>query len=191
MKKRTDPNPQNALAVPESVPYVSDDDRKELLSFAGEAEQMSSALDGAVTETVTDWLAPKYALAARRRLAAEDEAGQLEILREFVVDWTLLHRSHLYSEWLQIARERLELSRRQTKERMEKIFKEWAKNPKNRDNTKLSPAEKEAQIKAIFGIVTPPVPVTTQPANPLPSAGPPHAGNQSESIRLNPTESDQ
>ena len=106
-----------------------------------------------MTDTVSDWLAPKYALAARRLLAAEDAAGQMEILRKLVLGWTLLRRSDLHAERLQIARDRLALSREQTKDRMEEIFRQWAQDPVKMNQTRkgvLTSEERAARIREIL-----------------------------------------
>lgn len=151
---------------------ITDDEKSELLALADEAQEMQSTLGGTVTETVADWLAPKYALAARRRLAAEDEAGQLEILRAFVVDWALLRGSHFSAQRLQIQREWLKLARARTKERMEELFEKWAQDPEKMEKLRggtLSQEERAARIRQILGYPPRSVPSPTTPA-PEPSA---------------------
>ncbi|MFN0067179.1 MAG: hypothetical protein ACKVYV_06030 [Limisphaerales bacterium] len=83
-----------------------------LREMAVEAAMIEQLAGGPVTEVVAAWLAPQYALAARRRLAAaESEAARLETLRMFVQDWALLRAGDQAAERLRLERERLVLER--------------------------------------------------------------------------------
>ena len=150
--------------------------KHDLLAIAKETAALKSAVEGAVTETVADWLAPQYAVTARRQVAAEQGPARLEILRMFVVDWALLRRSQQYSERLQIERERLDLARERTKERMEELFQEWSQDPQKTDrlrNHVLSTEERAARIREILRYPHPPIPATNAAADTAASQPPP------------------
>ena len=81
-----------------------------LREIAVEATVIERVAGGPVTEVVAAWLAPQYALAARRRLAAaESDAARLETLRVFVQDWAVLRAGDQAAERLRLERERLVL----------------------------------------------------------------------------------
>ena len=100
--------------------------------MSAEAVELKNAVGGPITDAVADWLAPQYALAARERLATATGAERLQILRTFVQDWALLRRGDHSAERLRIEREQLNLNRELSKERMEKLFWEWAAKPENK-----------------------------------------------------------
>jgi len=131
-----------------------------LLAMTEEAAELKRAVGGSITEAVADWLAPQYALAARERLAVAEGVERWEILRAFVEDWALLRRGNHQAERLEIEREELELARTQSKERMEKLFWEWAKKPENKDRIcklDMPLEERQARIREIFGVAGFPV----------------------------------
>ena len=155
-----------------------------LRAMAAEAADLKEAVGGSITEAVADWLAPQYALAARERLAAAKGAERLEILRAFVEDWALLRRGNHYAERLQLEREQLALAREQSKERMEKLFWEWAQKPENKNricDRGLSKEEKAERIREIFGFPR----RTPHGAEGTPEAQPPGSGGLSpETLKI-------
>lgn len=80
-----------------------------LVAIAAEADELKHAVGGSITDVVAGWLAPQYALAARKQLAELEGEDRLKLLRAFVQDWALLRHSDQTAERLRIERERLEV----------------------------------------------------------------------------------
>ncbi len=63
-----------------------------------------------MTDAIAEWLAPRYAVSARRRLAeAKDEAERYEMLRVFVKDWALLRGVDLEAERVFVSKRRMQI----------------------------------------------------------------------------------
>jgi hypothetical protein len=90
-----------------------------LLGMVAEANDLKQAAGGSITDAVAGWLAPQYLLAAREKLLATNGAGRFEVLRTFIQDWAKLRHGDHTAERLHIERERLKLSKRDTKQKWE------------------------------------------------------------------------
>ena len=83
-----------------------------LRAMMAETALLQSVLPGSTTDAVAAWLAPQYALAARKQLAAAETGEEhFEILRKFVGDWSLLRQGDQMAERLQLEHERMVLRR--------------------------------------------------------------------------------
>jgi hypothetical protein len=89
--------------------------RAMLTEMAAEAQHLEQAAGGSITDTVAGWLAPQYALAARKKLASTDGAESFKVLRMFVQDWAMLRHGDHTAARLQIERDRVNLSERDAK----------------------------------------------------------------------------
>jgi hypothetical protein len=78
-----------------------------LTDMAVEANELQRAVGGSLTDVVADWLASRYALAAREQLAGLKGEERLKLLRAWVQDWALLRHGDQTAERLWIERERL------------------------------------------------------------------------------------
>ena len=76
-----------------------------LVAIALEAAELELAVGGSITDAVAGWLAPQYALAARKQLAGLKGEDRLKLLRAFVHDWALLRQGDQTAERLRIERE--------------------------------------------------------------------------------------
>jgi hypothetical protein len=83
-----------------------------LLGMVAEANDLKRTAGGSITDAVAAWLPPQYLLAARKKLAAMDDAGSFEVLRAFVQDWALLRHGEHTAERLRLERGRLDLAER-------------------------------------------------------------------------------
>jgi hypothetical protein len=123
-----------------------------LREMVADAQDLKSAAGGSVTDAVAAWLAPQYLVAAREKLTATDGAGRFEVLRTFMQDWAMLRRGDHMSDRLWLDKERLEVTRRLTKERKEEEFKEWLQRPDVKE--KLRPKiTRDRAVRRVFNIV--------------------------------------
>lgn len=83
-----------------------------LVAMAAEASELQRAAGGSITDAVAGWLAPQYALAARKQLAKLKGESRLKVLRAFVHDWVLLRHGDQTAERLRIEREWLVVTSR-------------------------------------------------------------------------------
>jgi hypothetical protein len=98
-----------------------------LQDMAAEAADLKQAAGGSVTDSVAGWLAPQYALAARKQLSTASDPEHLQILRTFVQDWTMLRRGDHSAARLQLDREKLELELKKHSDAMAQAQKEIQK----------------------------------------------------------------
>ena len=123
-----------------------------LREMVADAQDLKSAAGGSVTDAVAAWLAPQYLVAAREKLTATDGAGRFEVLRTFMQDWAMLRRGDHMSDRLWLDKERLEVTRRLTKERKEEEFKEWLQRPDVKE--KLRPKiTRDRAVRRVLNIV--------------------------------------
>jgi len=88
------------------------DAKAALVAIAAEANELQQTVDGSITDVVAGWLAPQYALAARKQLAESKGQSRLKLLHTFVQDWVLLRYADQTAERLRIEREWLVLTSR-------------------------------------------------------------------------------
>lgn len=125
---------------------------RELLA---EVSNLQKAGVEALTDTLAHWLTAHYVAAAKRAARNAGAKGMdLKTLRGLIADVVALRRGDHSAERLLIEREQLELNRQFSKERMEKLFLEWAMKPENKSRicgSGLSAEEKAERIRQIFG----------------------------------------
>ena len=98
-----------------------------------EVSNLEKAGAEALTDTLAHWLTAHYVAAAKRAARNAGAKGMdLKTLRGLIADVVALRRGDHSAERLTIEREQLDLNRQLSKERMEKLFWEWAKKPENK-----------------------------------------------------------
>ena len=107
-----------------------------LAGMAKEAAELKQAAGGSITDSMADWLAPQYLLAARQKLGSAEGSQSWEVLRQMVHDWALLRRGDHSAARLQLEREELELQRANSQTQKEKEFCQWIENPEVREKYK-------------------------------------------------------
>lgn len=127
-----------------------------LAEMAAETEELRQPGGGTVADALAEWLATRYVLAARD-LASQSEGGGMDLpaLSRLTSDVLALRKGDHGAERLRMDRERLEILRERNRETMEARFAEWLRQPGMADRIcgpKLTPEEKEARMRAIFGL---------------------------------------
>lgn len=152
-----------------------------------------------LTDKLAPWLVARYFVAAKA-LAAENGQVDWKLLRELCNDVVALRRGDHYAERLRIERQRLEHEWARGREQSEAELWEWVRKPENRDRIcqefKREAEESEAQVRALLGDDL--FEITKSWAK-HPRHGPDTSGEdpsqpppaESDSVRLNPTESNQ
>jgi len=118
---------------------------------------------GSVADTLAGWLATRYVVTARHLATEAGEDGMdLPTLSALTADVVALRKGDHSAERLRIERERLEIERERGEKNMQARFEEWLKQPGMAERIcgpKLTPEEKEARMRQIFGLgerVSPP-----------------------------------
>ena len=128
--------------------------------IVAEVASLKEAGAEALTDTLAHWLTAHYVTAAKRAVAnAGPEGLDLKALRGLIADVVALRRGDHSAERLSVEREQLELNRQLLKERMEKLFWEWAIKPENKSRicrSSLTEDERARRIREIFGMPEPP-----------------------------------
>ena len=110
----------------------------------------------ALTDNLAQWLTAHYVTAAKNAARKAGKEGMdLQTLRALIADVVALRRGDHSAQRLIIEREQLDLNRELSKERMEKLFLEWAQKPENKDRicgSGLSAEEKNKRMRQIFGL---------------------------------------
>jgi hypothetical protein len=123
---------------------------RELLTEVSNLEQAGAE---ALTDTLAHWLTAHYVAAAKSAARNAGTKGMdLKTLRGLIADVVALRRGDHSAERLNIEREQLALNRQLSKERMEKLFWEWA--VENKDlicGSGLTAEEKAKRLRQIFG----------------------------------------
>ena len=167
-----------------------------LAAMAAESAAVRSQGGGTVADTLAEWLSTRNVLAARQ---LADEAGEdgsdLKTLASLTADIVSLRKGDQGAERLRIERERLEIERERSEARMQLRFEEWLKQPGMADRIcgpKLTPEQKEARMRRIFGLGTRATRVLSPDAITENRASPPHPliHNPRSPILSDPTESD-
>jgi hypothetical protein len=127
--------------------------QKQIRELLAEVATLKETGADALTDTLAGWLTAHYVTAAKRIARnAGDKGIDLKTLRGFIADVVALRRGDHSAQRLIIEREQLDLNRQLSKERMEKLFLEWATENKDRIcGSNLSPDEKAGRIRQIFG----------------------------------------
>lgn len=109
----------------------------------------------AITDTLALWLAGRYAVATRRVAEATGEEGW-QRLRDLCGDIVELRMGDHSAERLRIERERLELERDQSEERMREKLEAMLQDPATKDRgfgaSTLTMEEKQQRLREIFGL---------------------------------------
>jgi hypothetical protein len=130
---------------------------RELLAEVSNLEKTGA---DALTDTLAHWLTAHYVAAAKRAARNAGAKGMdLKTLRGLIADVVALRRGDHSAERLIIEREQLDLNRQLSKERIEKLFWEWATKPENKSRicrSSLSVAEQARRFRKIFHMPEPP-----------------------------------
>lgn len=125
--------------------------------LAAEAQDITAATDGRLTDHLATVLAVRYAaaLAGWNGEATEEVRRKLRALRGLCQDLVELRRGDHSGARLQMERERLEREREKTEEEVVAHFQAWAKNPAVREWIQqdwISPEERARRIREIYGL---------------------------------------
>lgn len=127
-----------------------------LAAMAAETAGLRQAAGGSVADTVAEWLAGHYALAARQLSKDAGADGMdLETLAALARDIVALRKGDHSAARLRLETERLAREKERDESRMRARFEEWLKQPEIADRLcgqKLTPEEKEARLRQIFGM---------------------------------------
>ena len=140
--------------------------------MADEVAVLKQAVAEPLADTLAQFLTVQYVVATK---AAVRKTGgkplDLTILRGLSSEVVALRRGDHYAERLRLERERLEMDCQQTKDRLEKLFWEWAARPENKDKicgSLMTPKQKAQRIREIYGRA----PLETEPEEPEESSDP-------------------
>jgi hypothetical protein len=140
--------------------------------LAADAQEITAATDGKLTDHLATVLAVRYASALHgwNGEVTDEFSRKLRALRGLCQDIVELRRGDHSGARLQMERERLEREREKTEAEVVAHFQRWLKNPEVRDlvcQDYVSPEERERRLHEIFGLAPkPPEP----PAADLPEA---------------------
>ena len=127
--------------------------------MAAETAALRQPGGGTVADTLAEWLATRYVIAARRLAeAAGDDGLDLPTLTKLTADVVALRKGDHSAERLCIEHERLEIERERSEQFMQARFEEWLKQPNMVERIcgpKLTPEEKETRMREIFGLARP------------------------------------
>ena len=151
--------------------------------LAADANDITAATDGRLTDHLATVLAARYALALAgwNGEVNEDFRGKLRTLRGLCQDIVELRRGDHSGARLQMERERMEREREKTEEEVVAQFERWAENQQVRDwicQTWVTPEERQRRLREIFGL---------PPKSPEEGAT---AGPESNPVKPSQTESD-
>lgn len=124
--------------------------------MATETAALSETVAGTIADTLAEWLASRYVIAANK---LSDQAGNegldLKTLSSLTADITSLRKGDHTAERLRIERERLEIERERDERRMQEKFEQWLKQPDMVERLcgpTLTPEERETRMRQIFGL---------------------------------------
>jgi hypothetical protein len=129
------------------------DDAREL---AADANEITAATDGKLTDHLATVLAARYAalLAGWNGQVTDEFRRKLRVTHVLCQDIVELCRSGHSGTRLKIEQERLEREREKTEEEVVEHFERWAKNPQVRDwicQTWVDPEERKRRLREIYG----------------------------------------
>lgn len=138
--------------------------------LAADANEITAATDGRLTDHLATVLAARYAaaLAGWSGEVTEEFRRGLRALRGLCQDIVELRRGDHSGARLQMERERLERAREKTEDEVVAHFERWAANSQVRDwicQTWVSPPERERRLREIFGR-PPKIPAEPEPGEP-------------------------
>ena len=145
-----DPTPgQHEAEIENSLP-------QHIRELMAEVANLQKAGVEALTDTLAHWLTAHYVAAAKSAARKAGPKGMdLKTLRGLIADVVALRRGDHSAERLKIEREQLDLNRELSKERMEKLFLEWATKPENKRwicGSGLTLEERAKRMREIFGV---------------------------------------
>jgi hypothetical protein len=125
--------------------------------LAADAQELTAATDGRLTDHLATVLAARYAaaLAGCNGEVTDELRRRLRALRGLCQDIVELRRGDHSGARLNLERERLEREREKTEEEVVAQFERWAKNPQVRDwicQDWVNPEERKRRLRAIFGL---------------------------------------
>jgi hypothetical protein len=128
--------------------------------FAADAEELSKASGGLLTDHLTAVLTARYArlLAGWNGEVSDEFRRKLRALRVLSQDIVELRRGDHWAARLKIEQARLDREEDWTEEELIEHFQKWARNPKVRDwicNNTISAEESARRIRQIFGLQEP------------------------------------
>jgi hypothetical protein len=157
--------------------------------LAADANEITTATDGRLTDHLATVLAVRYAsaLAGWNGEVTDEFRRKLRALRGLCQDIVELRRADHSGARLKMEQERLEREREKTEEEVLAHFGRWAKNSEVSDWFRrewISPEEREFRLREIFGLPPEP-PVEAAPAV---SGSNPVKPNQTESDPIQPNQ---
>ena len=158
--------------------------------LAADANEITAATDGRLTDHLATVLAVRYAalLQGWNGELTEEFRRELRTLHGMCQDFVELRRGDHSGARLKMEQERLEREREKTEDEVIAHFQRWLKNPEVRDlicQNYVSPAEREARIREIFG--RPP----KRPGPSEPTAEAPAEANESNPVKPSQTKSNE
>jgi uncharacterized protein YidB (DUF937 family) len=160
----------------------------------GDVAELQPPGSPTLADQMAVWLTAHYMLAVQR-LAEKSGNGEIElkVLRELLHDILAVRRGDHSDARLKMEQERLDREREKAGEEVIAHFQRWVKNPEVRDlicQIYISPEEREAQIREVFGrppkTPSPPEPPAKASAGPAESN--PVKPSQTESNQIQPDE---
>jgi hypothetical protein len=125
--------------------------------LAADANEITAATDGKLTDHLATVLAVRYAsaLAGWNGEVTDEFRKKLRALRGMCQDIVELRRGDHSGARLKMEQERLDRGREKTEEEVIAHFQRWLKNPEVRDmvcQNYISPEERERRMREIFGL---------------------------------------
>jgi hypothetical protein len=129
--------------------------------LAADADEITAATDGRLTDHLATVLAVRYAsaLAGWNGEVTDEFRKKMRALRGLCQDIVELCRGGHSGARLKMEQERLEREREKTEEEVVAHFQRWVKNPEVRDlicQNWASPEERERRLREIFGLAPKP-----------------------------------
>ena len=129
--------------------------------LAADANEITAATDGKLTDHLATVLAVRYAsaLAGWNGEVTDEFRKKLRALRGLCQDIVELRRGGHSGARLKMEQERLERAREKTEEEVIAHFQRWAKNSEVADWIRrewVTPEEREARLREIFGLAPKP-----------------------------------
>lgn len=158
--------------------------------LAGDASELSEAAEGSLADHLAVVLAARYAALVCGWNGEMDDAFrcQSRALRTLCQDIVELRRGDHSAARLKLEQERLREEQEWSEEELIEHFQRWAQTPQAREwicQTKMSPEEKEARIREIFGLPPRPRPQDGGPASgTADGAAPTGAGSEAGALHL-------
>ena len=125
--------------------------------LAADAQELTAATDGKLTDHLATVLAARYAVALSGWNGEADESfrRKLRVLRGLCQDIVELRRGDHSGARLKMEQERLGREQEKTEAEVVEHFEQWLKNPEVRDlvcQNWLPPEERQRRMRAIFGL---------------------------------------